>query len=195
MTRLAEVIELGPEDEARRLWNGALQAHELAPDDLVSLCESLDLGLHAAEILVIQMLQPHKDRFPATIGLLLTMPAAEVDPREDAINVPKVLEFSDAVDLLSTADLECVSPGMHRGWEDRRFSCRRSRATAQEAIGLSLSAEEQQQLLLLAAYRSRLFRCPPPVRLVPGDILAAYEHLKRLVARLLEAIDSTTVRG
>lgn len=171
-----------------------MHAHELAPDDLVSLCESLDLGLYAAEILVIQMLQPHKDSFPATIGLLLT-PAAEVHPREEAINVPQVLDFSDAVDLLSTADLECVSPGMHRGWEDRRFSCHRSRTTAQDAIGLSLSAEEQQQLVLLAADRRRLFRCPPPVRLVPGDILAAYEHLKRLVARLLEASDSTTVPG
>ena len=180
MAQLAEVIELGPEDEARRLWSGALEAREAAAADLVSLCESLDLGLHAAEILMIQLLQPIKDSFPATIGLLLNMPASQVDPRQDAITVPKVLQFTDE-------ELECVSPGMHRGWEDRRFSCRRSRAAAQEAIGVTLSNDEQGQLLLLAAYRNRLFRCPPPVRVVTGEIVAAFQSLERLVGGLLEA--------
>ena len=52
MARMPDIIELGPEDEARRLWSGALEAHKSAADDVVSLCESLDLGLHAAEILV-----------------------------------------------------------------------------------------------------------------------------------------------
>ena len=73
---------------------------------------------------------------------------------------------------------------MHRGWEDRRFSCRRSRVTAQEAIGVTLNAAEQDQLLTLAAYRNRLFRTPPPVLVRPGEILAAYATLDRLVAGL-----------
>ncbi len=187
MTKLGDVIELGPEDEARRLWSGALKAHAAAAEDLVSLCESLDLGLHAAEILVIQLLQPVKDRFPATIGLQLNMPTPEVEPQRDGIHVPNVLQFTDVIDLLSGEELECVSPGMHRGWEDRRFSCRRSRVTAQEAVGVTLSGEDQAQLLLLAAYRNRLFRCPPPVRVVPGEIHAAFQHLERLVEGLLEA--------
>ena len=187
MTQLPSAIELGLEDEARRLWNGALEARKGAADDLVSLLESLDLGLHAAEILVIQLLQPTKNSFPATIGLLLNTPAPEVDPNQDAVNVPRVLGFTDAIDLLSAEDLECVSPGMHRGWEDRRFSCRRSRAAAQQAIGVTLSAQDQEQLLLLAAYRNRLFRCPPPVRVVPGEILSAFDRLETLVAGLLKA--------
>lgn len=185
MTRLPEVIELGPMDEARRLWAGASEAKKVAADDLVALCEALDLGLHAAEILIVQVLQPCKDRFPATISLQLALPRPEVDRHRDAINVPKVLSFNDAIDLLSAEDAECVSPGMHRGWEDRRFSCRRSRATAQGAVGVSLTPEDQQQLLLLAAYRNRLFRCPPPVRVVPGEILPAFATLERLVGRLL----------
>ncbi len=187
MTQLADVIELKPEEEARRLWNGALQARDAAADDLVSLYESLDLGLHAAEILAIHLLQPIKDTFPATIGVQLNMPMPEVDPHRDGINVPKVLQFTDVIDLLSAEQQECVSPGMHRGWEDRRFSCNRSRVAAQEAIGVTLSGDEQGQLLLLAAYRNRLFRCPPPVRVVPGEIRSAFKVLERLVEGLLEA--------
>ena len=186
MTEKADVIELGPAEEAQRLWRGAAAAHESASDDLVSLCESLDLGLHAAEILVIHLLQPVKESFPATIQAQLHMPSPEVDPYRDGINVPKVLQFPDAIDLLSAEDLECVSPGMHRGWEDRRFACRRSRTAAQEAIGVSISAEDQQQLLLLAAYRNRLFRCPPPVRIVRSEIQAAFSSLERLMEGLLE---------
>jgi hypothetical protein len=187
MNKLPDVIELGPEEEARRLWNGALEARDAAADDLVSLCESLDLGLHAAEILAIQLLQPVKDHFPATIGLLLNMPEPEVDWHQDAINVPKVLQFTDVIDLLSGEELECVSPGMHRGWEDRRFSCRRSRAAAREAIGVELELDDQEQLLLLSAFRNRLFRCPPPVRVEPTQILGAFESLERLVDGLFEA--------
>jgi hypothetical protein len=187
-SQLAAVIELGPEDEARRLWKGALAAHDAASDDLVALSESLDLGLHAAEILVVQLLQPIKDKFPATIGLQLNLPTPDVDPHRDGISVPKVLQFNDVIDLLSGEELECVSPGLHRGWEDRRFSCRRSRVAAQEAIGVTLSPESQAQLLLLSAYRNRLFRCPPPVRVMPGRIRPAYQHLERLVEGLLEAL-------
>lgn len=191
MNESATVFELGPEDEAQRLWKGALEARGSASEDLVSLCESLDLGLHAAEILVIQLLQPIKDRFPATIGLQLNLPTPEVDPERDGIHVPNVLQFNDVIDLLSDESLPCVSPGLHRGWEDRRFSCHRSRTAAQEAIGATLSAEEQNQLLLLAAYRNRLFRCPPPVRVVPGEIQPAFERLEALMKRLLEAIGGT----
>ncbi len=188
MTQLAAVIELGPEDEARRLWKGALEAHAASEGDLVALSESLDLGLHAAEILVVQLLQPIKDTFPATIGLQLNLPTPEVDPHRDGISVPKVLQFNDVIDLLSGEELECVSPGLHRGWEDRRFSCRRSRAAAQETIGVTLSPEGQAQLLLLSAYRNRLFRCPPPVRVMPGRIKPAFQHLEQLVEGLLGAL-------
>ena len=187
MSQLPDIIELGPEDEARRLWNGAKEAQANAADDLIALFEALDLGLHAAEILAVNRLNSIKDSFPATIGLLLNTPMPEVDPVQDGINVPKSLQFTDVIDLLSVEELECVSPGMHRGWEDRRFACRRSRAAAHEAIGVSLSAEDQKQLLVLAAYRNRLFRAPPPVRIETGKILPALKHLEKLVEGLLAA--------
>lgn len=185
MSELPEVIELGPLEEAQRLWSRAVEARKAG--DLVSLCESLDLGTHAAEILVIHLLQPVKDQFPATIGLQLEMPDPEVESHRDGINVAHTLSFTDVIDLLSEEELECVSPGLHRGWEDRRFSCRRSRAAAQQAIGSALDAREQESLLLLAAYRNRLFRAPPPVRVVSDELIAAFPALEALVEALLAA--------
>lgn len=185
MSNLPDVIELDLNEEARRLWAAAVEARGQGDDDLVALGESLDLGLHAAEILAIGRLQAVRADFPATIGIRLELPEPDVEPQRDGINLPNTLQFHDIVDLLSEADTECVSPGLHRGWEDRRFSCRRSRATAQAAVGLALSAEERDRLLVLAAYRNRLFRVPPPVRVVTGDILAAWDGLESLVDRLL----------
>jgi acetylornithine/succinyldiaminopimelate/putrescine aminotransferase len=54
-------------------------------------------------------------------------------------------------------------------------------------IGVSLSAQEQDQLLLLSAYRNRVFRCPPPVRVEPGKVRTAFESLERLMEGLVQA--------
>lgn len=187
MAKLPDSLTLGPDDEARRLWLGALEAREEAAEDLVSLCAALDLGLRAAEILIVSRLQPARDRFPATIGLLLERPHPEVDVERDAIRVPASLDFTAALDLLSREDLECVGPELHRGWEDRRFACRRVRATAQEIVGITLDAGQRQSLLLLAAYRNRLFRRPPPVEVRPGQILASFDTLVGLIENLAPA--------
>jgi hypothetical protein len=185
---LPDTMLLGPEDEARRLWAGAQAARAAAATDLVALIETLDLGLRAAEVLAIRLLQPVKEQFPATIGVQLATPTPDVERHRDGIHVPKVLQFTDIIDLLSADDLECVSPGLHRGWEDRAFACRRSRGVARQTIGVTLASGEQVHLLLLAAYRNRLFRCPPPVRIVPGDIQAALPVLDRLVEHLLRPL-------
>jgi hypothetical protein len=185
MSELPEILELGPEEEARRLWVGAQEAQAAAPRSLVALCEALDLGLRAAEILVTHRLQPVKDQFPATIAIQLETPSPEVDPFRDSVNVTHSLPFTALLDLLSAEELECVSPGLHRGWEDRRFSCRRSRVTAREALGIELGDEERRQLLRLSAYRNRIFRAPPPVRVVTREILEAFGSLNRLVGKLI----------
>jgi len=185
MTQLPEVIELGPEEEAARLWRGAKEAQETADESLVAMCGALDLGLRAAEILVIHRLQGVKDHFPATIGIQLETPSPEVDPHRDAVNIPNSLSFTAILDLLSSEGLECVSPGLHRGWEDRRFSCKRSRVTAREALGVALGPAERDELLLLSAYRTRIFRSPPPVRLRRDEILGAFPSLTRLMERIL----------
>jgi len=185
VSQLPEVIELGSKEEAARLWKGAVDAADRAGTDLVALCESLDLGARAAEILVIHRLQGVKGEFPATIALQLELPVPEVEAYRDAVTVPKALQLTEILDLLSAEELECVAPRLHRGWEDRRFSCRRSRNTATEAVGLALEADQRQNLLRLAAYRNRLFRYPPPIRIVPAEITGAFPDLARLVEHLL----------
>jgi hypothetical protein len=185
MSELPDVVELEPRDEAQRLWQGAAGARARAAGDLVALIEVVELGLRAVEILVIEALGPIKDQFPATIAIQLERPRPEVDTVEDATTVPNSIHFTEILDLLSGEGLECVAPGLHRGWEDRRFSCKRSRVTAQEALGLSLEEAERADLLLLSAYRNRIFRAPPPVRVVPGEILGAFGSLERLMDRLL----------
>ncbi|MEJ2204000.1 MAG: hypothetical protein P8170_07810 [Gemmatimonadota bacterium] len=179
MSNLPSVIELGPADEAERLWVGSLEAREAADDDFPALCEALELGLRAVEILAIHRLMEVRDRFPATIQAQLETPAPDVDLVRDAVHAPNCLDFVAVLDLLSEGDLECVSPGMHRGWEDRRFACRRSRETAREAVGVTLEGDQREQLLVLAAYRNRVFRSPPPLRLVPLEILGAFGSLDR----------------
>jgi hypothetical protein len=184
MGQLPETISLGPTDEADRLWQGAEQASGQAGESLVSLCECLDLGIRAAEILAVQRLQAVKHDFPGTITLELEMPAPEVEAYRDAVMVPKALQFTEMLDLFSDDPLECVGPRLHRGWEDRRFSCLRSRATARRATSVVLGPAPRDQLLLLSAYRNRIFRYPPPVRIVPREILDAFDALRQLVQKL-----------
>ena len=88
MSESPDIIHLGAEEEANRLWQGAKTAQESASEDFVALCEALDLGLRTAEVLVTHRLQPVKDQFPATIGIQLDTPSPEVEPHRDAITVP-----------------------------------------------------------------------------------------------------------
>ena len=185
MTELPDTHLLGAEEEANRLWLGAKTAQESASEDFIALVEALDLGLRAVEILVTHRLEPVKDRFPATISIQLDTPSPEVEPHRDAVTVPNSLSFTAILDLLSEEELDCVNPGLHRGWEDRRFSCRRSRITAKEVLDVTLGQDDRDSLLLLSAYRNRIFRSPPPVRVVRDEILAAFPALNRLVQELM----------
>ena len=184
MTMLVDSILLHARTEAERLWRGSLEARGHASEDVVALCEALDLGVRTVEILAVEALQPARDRFPATIGTELEQPEPEVQTHRDAVTVPKSIDFTEILDLLSDEALDCVGPRLHRGWEDRAFSCRRSRALAQETLGVTLGAAEREDLLRLAAYRNRLFRLPPPVRVVPDEIVGAFPALDRLVDKL-----------
>ena len=175
-------IELGPAEEAARLWESGRRLRE--EGDVIALLEAVDLGIRASEILAVHILYESRDRFPATIAALLDRPGRDIDVYRDAVAVPNTVGFTEVLDLLSDDALECVAPGMHRGWEDRRFSCRRSRETASEAVGYRIPPDDREALLLLSAYRNRVFRLPPPVRVVPEDVGAGLGPLDRLYAAL-----------
>lgn len=182
----AGVVMLDAHGEARRLWAAALAA--IGRDDLISLCEAVDLGVRAAEILAVDRLQKVKANFPATIVAQLDLPEPAIDAHRDAVSVPSTLAFAEVLDLASEEGLDCVGPHLHRGWEDRRYSCRRARTTAAEAFGFDLSGPQRESLLLLGAYRNRLFRYPPPVRVDAAAIRGAFPALVALVQQLSAAI-------
>lgn len=174
---MREIIEISPLEEADRLWRGAREAFGEAEDHLARLSEAIDLGIRAVEIGVFSKLQPVRDRFPASIAMLLESPAPEVDSEKDALSVPATLTFLDMIDMLSDDRLDCVSRKLHHGWEDRTCACRRARALARETLGIVLDETRRGELLTLEAYRNRIFRAPPPVRIVAAEIFAAFPSL------------------
>ncbi len=178
------VLTLSPEQEAVRLWKGAETELISAPQNFVALCEALDLGVRAAQILVILRVRPARESLPATVAMLLERPLAEVDPWRDAVPSQKTLQFVEAIDLLSGDELECVTPHLHHGWEDRTWSCRRARKAARAAAGITLDRAVRDRLMLLAAYRNRIFEQSPPVRVDPVEILEAFPSLRGLVEQL-----------
>jgi len=175
---------VGPIQEAERLWRGAESELARAGEDFAALCSALDLGIRAAQILAVLRIEPVRDRLPATIAALLERPPAEVDPWRDVVHQPRALRFAEVIDLLSDEDLECVTPHLHHGWEDRTWSCRRSRGLAREGAALGLGRAQRDRLLVLAAYRNRIFETPPPVRVDPAQITEAFPALRELVESL-----------
>jgi hypothetical protein len=184
VTEPAGQVCLSPENEAQRLWDGAQEAFRKARQGIVHLSEAVDLGVRVVEIMTTRRLQPVRDEFPASIASLLESPPPDVDPRRDFLNPPKSLRFIDALDMLSAADLPCISPQLHHGWEDRVVSCRRSRARTRRATGVSVDEKRRDALILIGAYRNRIFVLPPPVRIVPDEVASAYPTLVELVEHL-----------
>ena len=191
MSPLPEEVFLSPEAEAERLWVGAQEAFGQAQHSIVELSEAVDLGVRVVEIMTVQCVQAVRDEFPRSIISLLESPPPEVEPERDFLHAPTSLRFADAVDLLSEPDLPCVSPQLHRGWEDRASSCRISRGRTFRAAGISLDATDRDALTLIGAYRNRIFFLPPPVRIVPDEVMGAYPTLIELVERLMDAARSS----
>ena len=180
MNTLPATITLTPTDEATRLWIDAGNAFETGGKSFGALSEALEFGIRAVHILAVNKLQPIADRFPATIEAQLEAPDPEVVPYRDALKELHALQFIEVLDLLSEDDAECISPHLHRGWEDRRASCHRSRQLGREACGAVLTPEARDKLVLLEAYRNRIFRVPPPVRIKTTEIRDAFPELEKL---------------
>ena len=187
MSELAKEVLLSPDAEAERLWVGAQEAFRKGRESFAELSKAIDLGVRVVEILTCRCLEGVRNEFPATITAMLESPPPDVDPKRDFLQPPKSLRFIDAIDMLSAADMPCVSPELHRGWEDRVRSCRRSRARAGAAIGVSLDEKQRDALMVIGAYRNRIFLLPPPVRIVADEVLGAFPALVDLVERLFAA--------
>ncbi len=184
MSQLLEEEWLKPKFEAQRLWDGTLEALRKAPKGIIHLCEAIDLGTRVVEILTVQRLESVRDKFPATIASLLKAPPPEVEADRDFLHAPKWLRYIDVLDLLSGKQLSCISPQLHHGWEDKHSACHRVRAYTAEVTGISLGEKSRDDLILIGAYRNRIFRLPPPVRIIPNEVMGAYLTLINVVERL-----------
>jgi len=184
MHTLPDTITLAPTEEAKHLWLNAVTAFERGSEGVGPLSEALEFGIRAVHILAVEKLQPIAQRFPATIASQLESPDPEVVPYRDGMKELHALQFIDVLDLLSEDGAECVSPHLHRGWEDRLHSCQRSRRLGHKACGVALTPEGRDKLVLLEAYRNRIFRVPPPVRIVPAEIRDAFPELEALYEAL-----------
>lgn len=187
MSEQADGVILTSDGEAERLWRRAEEAFIRAPGSIAQLCEAIDLGVRVIEIEAVSRLQPIRHQFPATIAALLESPPPEVDTMRDFVHPPKSLTYLDVIDMMSAESLPCISHQLHRGWEDRIESCRRSREKTRGVIGFSLAEDERKPLMLIGAYRNRLFALPPPVRIVPSEVIGAYPSLAVLADRLFSA--------
>jgi len=188
MSTVQEGVWLSPENEAERFWQEAQEALFKAGESVACLSEAVDLGVRVVDILTVRCLEPMRDEFPATIARLLEPLPPAVDPYRDFLHPPKALQFIDVLDMLSAEDLTCISPHLHHGWEDREASCHRSRARTRKATGFSVDAQQRDALMLIGAYQNRIFTLPPPVQVVPEDVLEAYAALVELVERLFASV-------
>ncbi len=175
---------LSPHAEAERLWSGAQEAFPQARDGIAQLCETIDLGMRVVEILTIECLRKVRQEFPTSVSILLDPPPPNVDPTRDFMHAPKTLSLLDALDMLSDPGLPCISPALHRGWVDRVQVCRELRTNTKRATNLALDATQRDALMLIGAYRNRIFLLPPPVRIVPSEVLDAFPVLSELVEQL-----------
>jgi hypothetical protein len=193
MHDLVDGVMLTAEGEAERLWRRAEEAFIRAPGSIAQLCEAIELGVRVVEISLVNRLQPERARFPAPIARMLASPPPAIDVMRDFVNPARCVTFLDLVDMLSEEPLPCISHQLHAGAEDRGASCRSARRASREAVGFSLAHDARRPLMLIGAYRNRLFALPPPVRLVPSDVIGAFPSLAVLADRLFAAARAVPV--
>ena len=59
------------------------------------------------------------------------------------------------------------------------------------ATGVTLDEKKREALVVIGAYRNRIFLLPPPVRIVADEVLDAFPALAELVDALFAAAKST----
>lgn len=149
---------------------------------------ALSMGLRAAQLLAFQLLSGVRDQFPATVQALMSRPQPVLDVHRDAQASPDdTLSLVNILDLLSAEQLLCISPEMHRGWQDKKQSCREARQISREAAGFSLDSLDRAGLLAAVALRNRLLRMPPPAIVDPETVRSTLESVFGLVMRLVPA--------
>jgi hypothetical protein len=154
-------------------------------EDPLEVAQALALQIRVALLLGLERIGAVAGEFPATIQALLSIPAESIEAVRDALVEPQdYLGFLDLLDLLSEEDLGCVSPRLHKGWQDKVQSCREARRLTRGAVGFSIDAAQRESLLLALAVHRRVFCGPPPVHLGLEESRAALKAAGDLIDRL-----------
>lgn len=157
-------------------------ARSEAPEDAI---QALFLVTRAAHLLALHKLQRARTGFPATIQALLSQPDPAIEVARDAFIEPRdFICFVDLLDLLSEESLPCAAPRLHRGWQDKKQSCRGARKNTAASVGFSLDGKERDALLKGWALQSRFFFMPPPLQLSTDQIKRSLPPLLGLARRL-----------
>jgi hypothetical protein len=170
---------------AERLLAAAEQSGLACTDAPVGLVAVLELVSRAATLLVLDRIRQRAGSYPSSLQTLLSRPEPDVQVERDAaLDAADFLGWRDGIDLLSQQTLPCVAPRLHRGWQDKRQSCRQARRITHDAVGFSLDAEQRDGLLRGLALRNRVFVAPPPARLSAAELRASLRVLVELTERL-----------
>ncbi|MCP4678572.1 MAG: hypothetical protein GY854_24285 [Deltaproteobacteria bacterium] len=156
-----------------------------ASDDPVEVGLAVSVGIRAAHLLGVEILQTVAEAFPASIQGLLFQPGANTDIDRDAfVADEEFIDFVDLIDILCEEKCECVAPQLHRGWQDKTQSCREARSIARKAVGYSIGERLRESLLEAVSIQNRLMRVPAPVQLSAGKARDTFANLLGLIERL-----------
>jgi hypothetical protein len=152
-----------------------------ASGDPFELSEALGMAIRAAHVLGHEHLIKVEHELPASIQSMMELPEPKLDAGRDAFVEPlDYLGFVDILDTISDANLECVAPRLHRGWQDKRESCRNTRRAAKQSVGFSIGYSFRESLLEAAAIHNRVFLVPAPVELTLGKVKTAFASVLQL---------------
>lgn len=153
---------LNSEEVLRGLERGGL----VASDAPLELATALLLAGRAAQLQLLGAVRAVKDDLSALIQALLAEPGSALSPERDGLADPaEALLLEDLLDLISVEEAPCIAPRLHRGWQDRRQSCRDARRACTASAGLSVDETRRAALLEGLALIKRVFQLPPPLEL------------------------------
>lgn len=179
------LIELDDLTQAAQLLECLERTRLDKSESAVEVALALAMAVRSAQLLAFQHLAQVKDRFPAPIQAVLARPEAAVSLDRDLQgSTGDSLSFANILDLLSEKDLPCISMGLHRGWQDKRQSCRQARGVTCTAVGFYLNKEERDHLLMASVLLSRTLEMPLPARVDLDELRGAVRRVLALITRL-----------
>ena len=171
---------------AAHLLQRLKQSEMAASNDPSDLAEALIVTIRVAHLLGHVHLQKGEQAMPSSVQSLMELPPPEIDTERDAFAVPDdYLSFVDILDLMSEENMDCVAPHLHRGWQDKKESCRNARRAARATIGFSIGFRFRDELLAAAAIYNRISLVPATVALESAAVRGAFESVLRFVEALV----------